>query len=402
MKSSSYKCVVTDRNGTKKTFTVEGENELAVMKSFKGTEYIPLKITSLSSSSSKKMQKANAKSILEFTQMMEQLINSGLSIKDSLEVLSLLNDRNNASSNIASQILSQVEKGVTFSDAVNSMSDVFPSVYRGIISVGNRIGSVEHIFPRLRIYLETSKKIKDKFKGALAYPMVVLATAVFGLIAMMVFVFPKLQKMFEEFGGEAATILQKNMDRIKNISIVLFSIIVLIFAVCIIINLLSKKNEKIKNFMDSLLLKVPLVSKFFIYWDTLNFAFAMETLTSGGVTIENAIQEASYVIANSSYKKALSDVNEDIIKGISLSDAFRKRKIFPDYMIKWMSVGEKSGKPEQIFSQIRTYFQSAIEKYINRFMTLIEPALIVLIGVILLLFVVTIIVPIFNLYGSIL
>ncbi len=90
---------------------------------------------------------------------MEQLINSGLSIKDALEISSLINKKND---NISTILYQQIQKGTSFANAVNQMDNVFPSVYRGIISVGDKVGSVEKIFPRLRLYLETQKKIKDK------------------------------------------------------------------------------------------------------------------------------------------------------------------------------------------------------------------------------------------------
>ena len=131
--------------------------------------------------------------MLEFTQIMEQLINSGLSIKDALEISSLINKKND---NLETKIYKQIQKGISFAEAVNQMTNVFSPVYRGIISVGDRIGSVEKIFPRLRLYLETQKKIKDKLMGALIYPIIVLVTTLLVFTAMIFFVFPKLKTMF--------------------------------------------------------------------------------------------------------------------------------------------------------------------------------------------------------------
>lgn len=400
MKYNNYKCKVTDYTG--KSFTVfrQGESEENVYKSFSGSGYIPLEIKVVNDSSNRK-RKQNSKSVLEFTQMMEQLIESGLSMKDALEVTSLISKNKKGSVRIAEEILVDIQKGISFADSVNNMEDVFPSVYRGIIRVGDKVGTVEKIFPRLRTYLETNQKLKEKLKGALIYPLIVLFTAVIGVIAMAVFVFPKLQEMFEEFGGEASVLLQRNISKLKSGSVVLLSLLILIFILIVVLKIFVKKNIKFKQFIDAFVLKIPLIGKFQIYWNTLNFAFAMETLTAGSVTIDNAIPEAQSVITNAAYNKALSEVNKDIMKGISLSTAFKKHKEFPDYMSRWMVVGEKSGKPDKIFSQIRNYFQNYIDQYIVKIMALIEPALIVLVGGIILLFVITIVVPVFSLYGSI-
>lgn len=333
---------------------------------------------------------------------MEQLIESGLSIKDALEVTANINSKKGKKDDISTAILEKINKGISFTSAINELPEIFPSVYRGIISVGDRVGSVEKIFPRLRIYLETKKKLRDKLVGAMIYPVTVLITAVLVFIGMLFFVFPKLKMMFSEFGGEAAVILENNISKMETGLMTFFIFIMIMLLIIVITNVVSKRNDKIKMLKDTLLLKIPFVGKFITYLETLNFTFAMETLTAGGVTIENAIKESKTVISNEKYKSALEDVNRRIQRGENLSDAFSIHNVFPSYVSKWMSVGEKSGKPELIFTQIRNYFQNEIDLYTTKFMTMIEPALVIIIGIFLIILVITVIVPVFSLYGAIL
>lgn len=340
--------------------------------------------------------------MLELTQMMEQLINSGLSLKESLEITSQMNKSGSETGKLAGIIYEKIQKGISFAKAVNSLADTFPAVYRGIISVGDKIGSVERIFPRLRVYLETQKKIKEKVKSALIYPCIVLITAFLGMLAMILFVFPKLEEMFAEFGGDAVTILQNNIQNLKTGLLVILIILLLVITGILVLRIGSKRHKNIREEQDKLILKIPVLGNFISQWETLNFSFAMETLTSGGVTVEAAIPESITVVSNCAYQKALKDVSADIIKGESLSEAFSKRKVFPEYMSRWILVGEKSGQPEHVFSQIRNYYQAEIEKFMNKFMTLIEPALILLIGLFMIVLVLTVIVPVFSIYGSVL
>lgn len=372
-----------------------GNSIKEVENSFIGTANIPLEIKQIRNQQN--FDKKNSLKVFEFTQIMEQLISSGLSIKDSLDVLSEVEDNN-----IANEILEEIKKGKSFADAINDMREIFPSLYRGIILIGDKVGSVEKIFPRLRIYLENQKKIKDKITGALIYPSVVLFTTIIGAVLLALFVFPKLQLMFQEFGGEAASQLQTN---IQNLRIGLLIVGFFLSGILMFFGMFSKFSKdkiEIKKIKDKLLLKIPIISSFLISFETLNFSFAMETLTAGGVTIENALKEAAAVISNIEYKNCIEKVLSDIVKGDSLFIAFSKYKIFPQYMKKWMKVGERSGKTEQIFFQIRNYYQNEIEIKTTKFMSLIEPALIIVIGIFLLILVLTIIVPIFSLYGSIL
>ncbi len=332
--------------------------------------------------------------------MMDQLLTSGLSVKDALEITAIINK--NKSDDIASNILKKIQKGTSFAQAINDMPSTFSSVYRGIISVGDKIGSVEKIFPRLRLYLETQKKIRDKIISSLTYPIMVLITSLFVFIIMLFFVFPKLKIMFIEFGGNAAEQLENNINKMENIFLIILIFIISLIFFFNIINYLSKRNWTIKFAKDSFLLKIPIVGKFIDYFETLNFSFAMETLISGGVTIENALLEAKSVLSNERYKKSLENIRNRIIKGESLSISFSTENTFPDYMTKWLYIGEKSGNSEQIFSQIRGYYQNEINLFMSKFMALIEPFLILLIGLFLIILIITIIVPIFSLYSSIL
>jgi type II secretory pathway component PulF len=398
----TYKCTVADSSGKTKIMYRTGTNKDEVISSFSGSSFIPVKIEFLSRKNSNHSSRKKAKMVLEFTQMMEMLLDSGLSIKDSLEITSLIGTKKDDCGELAGELLSEIRKGITFAKAVSNMDTIFPSVYRGIISVGDHVGSVERIFPRLRMYLETSKKLRDKFVSALIYPCLVFFIAVIGMTGLAVFVFPKLETMFSEFGGEAAVLLQNNIHKLQA-GIVAFIICLLLAIITVlIIKKTAERDTTIKARLDGLSLRCPVIGKFNAEWQTLNFAFAMETLTAGGVTIETAISEAESVITNEAYKNALSDVTSDIIKGTSISEAFSNHQEFPSYMSKWLMVGERSGKTEQVFAQIRTYFQSDIEKYTSWFMSLIEPALIILVGLLLLVLVITIIVPIFSLYGTIL
>lgn len=379
-----------------------GTNKNEIISSFSGSSFIPVKIESLSSKSAYRSSGKKAKTVLEFTQMMETLLASGLSIKDSLEITSLIGTKKDDCGELAGELLSEIRKGVTFAKAVGGMNSLFPPVYRGIISVGDHVGSVEKIFPRLRMYLETSKKLRDKFVSALIYPSLVFFIAVIGTVGLAVFVFPKLETMFSEFGGEAAVLLQNNIHKLQTGIGTFIICLLIIFSAAMIIKKTAKRNSKLKIRLDALALRYPLLGKFNAEWQTLNFAFAMETLTAGGVTIEAAIPEAESVVTNEAYRTALSDVTSDIIKGIAVSEAFSEHQEFPSYMSRWLMVGERSGKTEQVFAQIRTYFQNDIEKYTSWFMSLIEPVLIILVGMLLLILVMTIIVPIFSLYGTIL
>jgi type II secretory pathway component PulF len=271
-----------------------------------------------------------------------------------------------------------------------------------MIRVGYKAGSVERIFPRLGAYLRDQKKLREKTAAALAYPILVLILAVAGTIGLVLFVLPKMEAIFGGFGGGQAETVRGNIALMETVMLFLAGIILFLIIAAFIIKKISRRFPGAGRRFDCLILRLPLIGGFFSSWETLNFSFAMEVLTSGGVSVEAALGEAGDVVSNSAYRGALREVREEVLNGMSLSRAFRGRGLFPPRLGRWIAIGESSGQTERIFSQVRSYFQEEIDRLTNRFLLLIEPALIALIGVVILLFVITVVLPLFSVYGNIL
>lgn len=398
----TYRCLIADEKGRTVTRDIAASDETELLRSFSGTGSMLLKTETLSE------PKANArpgrkiqKAVLEFTEMMELLIDSGLSLKDALEIAGSIGQKSAAGA-LALRLLQSIRKGASFAQAVEAASDTFPIIYRGMVGVGDRIGSVERIFPRLASYLRDRKALQDKISGALAYPILVMGVTILGAIGLSVFVMPRLETIFTGFGGNAADTIRKNIQSMNLIFAVSAGMLLFLLAALIIMKILSKKEKTVASAIDRRLLLLPVIGRFIASWETLNFAFAMETLVAGGVSVELAIEEAASVVTNNAYKEALLQVKQTVLKGGSLSGAFSARREFPVYLSQWITVGERSGKTERVFSQIRTYFQAEIEQTSAKFMTLIEPTLIVMIGLLILALVMGVVVPLFSMYGSIL
>lgn len=344
---------------------------------------------------------ASAKTVLEFTEMMELLLESGLSLRDALEIVTLTGKKSGAGL-LGQRLLEHVRRGASFAGAIQALEDVFPPIYRGMINVGDAAGSVERIFPRLRAYMKEQKKLRDKTAGALAYPVLVLIVSVLGTAALAFFVIPKMETIFSGFGGDALEKIRTNIRSIKIFLTLLFFIILLIILGFMGLKGMAGTNKDLALLLDRRVLQIPLIGDFIASWETLNFTFAMEVLTSGGISVEAAIEEAGKLVLNRAYRRSLAMVQDKVLNGGSLSRAFAEEKIFPPCMSQWISVGERSGMTEKIFSQIRSYFQDEIDQRISRFLLLIEPIMITAVGLIILGLVAGIILPLFSIYGSIL
>lgn len=397
-----YRCLVADQDGRTSTRLVTASDEAEAARSIPSNVGFLIKVElAPTDRAARNPGRRSSKVVLEFTEMMELLLDSGLSLKDALEVASSIG-KDAPTGALASRLLVEIRKGLSFSRAVEGASDVFPAIYRGMVKVGDRIGSVERIFPRLASYLRDRKALGDKVSGALAYPALILAVSVLGAIGLSVFVMPRMEAIFSGFGGDAADRVRSNLRAMKIIFTLVGCLVAAGVAASFAVSRLSRTNKSLAASVDRMVLFLPIVGRFVSSWQTLNFAFAMETLTAGGVAVEAAIEEAAAVTTNEAYRRALNAVRTEVMKGGSLAAAFAAHREFPPYMSQWLAVGERSGRTERVFSQIRRYFQAEVEQRSARFMALIEPSLIAAIGIVMLFMVTGVIVPLFSMYGSIL
>jgi type II secretory pathway component PulF len=341
-----------------------------------------------------------AKTVLEFTEMMELLLGAGLSLRDALEIVTLAGKKSGTGL-LGKRLLDRIRRGASFAGAIQTMEDIFPPIYRGMIKVGDAAGSVERIFPRLSAYMRDQKKLRDKTAGALAYPVLILIVSILGAAGLAFFIIPKMETIFSGFGGNAVEKIHANIRSIKIFLTLLFSVILLVVFGLISLRGMAETNKDLACFLDYQVLRIPVIGNFIASWETLNFTFAMEVLTGGGISVESAIEEAGKLVFNRAYRRSLSLVQDKVLNGGSLSLAFSEEKTFPPCMSQWISVGERSGKTEKIFSQIRSYFQDEIEQRISQFLLLIEPIMITAVGLIILGLVAGIILPLFSIYGTI-
>ncbi|HEQ72062.1 MAG TPA: hypothetical protein ENN69_06195, partial [Spirochaetia bacterium] len=275
-------------------------------------------------------------------------------------------------------------------------------LYRGLVRIGEKIGSLDLIFSRLARYLAENKKIKERIVGALIYPLIIFVLILGGIVAMTFFVFPIIGNLFSQFGPEQVAAIQSRLLLYNVVMGVLLSTAVLSGIGVAILGGVRRRGGNAGVAIDRLLLKLPLAGRIILYRESMNFLFAMETLTGSGYSIESALTESAHVLKNQALKQAVLKIRERIVRGDSIAEAFQEEKVFPERISQWLYVGERSGQVEKVFAQLSGYYQGEIDKWATRFMAWIEPALMLFVGAFVFIFVVLFILPLFSMYGTIL
>ena len=215
-------------------------------------------------------------------------------------------------------------------------------------------------------------------------PVIVLFAAVFSMILISTFIIPKMSEMFTDFGSG----IPEEVSQVLSFSHGIFTTFLIMIPLIVLsgfgISISRKRSSNFAIAIDKIKLIIPLHGSFSRDNHFLNILFNLDALTSCGVTVEDALAEVTSTADNTAIKEAFIHVHEKVLKGIELSIALSDEKIIPFRISKWIAVGERTGSIGKVFNQLSDYYENELEKKSTRFMSLIEPALIIFTGLIVL------------------
>jgi type II secretory pathway component PulF len=398
-----YRCRVTDAAGTITEFAREAVSEEPLLRELASRRLFVLSLREASAGEVRGSPGGGfSRSMVgELTDLLALMLGSGLSLKDSLEVAETVCTRGKAAQ-LVTLLLAKIRKGSSFAAALEAAGGSFPPVYRGMVRIGERTGSLDLVFPRLSSYLAEEKKMRERVAAALLYPAVVLGVALASAILIIVVLFPRLREIFAQLGPGMAAKVETLMTSLTSVFAGAVALAVMA-ASCFLWAVRARRHGGSAALrIDAFALRLPVVSTFLLQRELLNFSFAMEALTAAGVGVEEALTESAGALRNSALKAEIARIREHVVNGGHLSAAFARSALFPARVARWVGIGERVGHVEKVFTQLRAYYQQEVEKWVARLMALIEPAIIVVLGILIFLFVVVFVVPIFSLYGSVL
>ncbi len=398
---NNYQCTVSDKNGKIMKFVRQGSSSAAIQAQLHKENYFPIDLREKASKNNRKQFNSSKKTIAEFTALLSMLLDSGLSVKDSLEILKTITKDIKVNA-LVSAIEKDLKAGSSFYSSISNMGSTLPVIYSSMVKVGEATGDMAFVFRKINNYLIRQKRIREKFVSSLIYPVIVLFVALSSMIFISTFIIPKISEIFTSLGSGVPEEVSHVLSVSKVISTGLLTTIPLVVSLGVVISTLRGQNSNFALTVDWLKLKVPYIGSFSEDNYFLNILFSLDALTSSGVTIEDALVEVAANTSNMAVKEALNKSHEKVLKGISLSVAMSSEKVIPARITKWIAVGERTGRMDTVFSQLSEYYENELEKKQARFMSLIEPALIIFTGLIVFGIVMMVIIPLFSTFGTIL
>lgn len=324
----------------------------------------------------KRFQKVKIKDITVFCRQFAVLFNSGITILETIEILTLQTG-NPKLKEVLRVVYDDIRKGKVLSEALDLHHQIFPEFLRNMIKVGEVSGNLDEILNRMADYYERDNKIKNKVKGAMTYPIVLFFLMIAVVIVLLTVVIPIFADTLSGFGATLPGITQF-MINMSDFIKAKFLWIIAVVAAGVTAFLNWRKSAAGREVLDRLMLRVPIIKGVTAKIITARFARSMSILLRSGISMIDAIEIMSTLLGNVEVENRFTTCREDIRKGYGLSKSIQTVGVFPPLLTQMIAVGERTGELDDILARTAGFFDDEVEEAIGRATTMIEPLMLVL------------------------
>jgi type IV pilus assembly protein PilC len=397
-----YKYQARNNMGKLLEGTLEVENEAAAQSALKQKR---MEIVSLSQLNpleqiwialTKKQPNVKTKDVVIFSRQFSTMINSGLPILQGLTIVAEQAE-NKDFRVLMAKVRDDISNGVPLSDALSRHPKVFSTLYVNMVKAGEQGGILDIIFERLSEYMEKAEGVTRKVKSAMMYPIVVMSVAMLVVVFLMIKVVPTFADVFKSFGAE----LPLPTRMVLGLSNFLLSpkagfLVAFGIAAYVALTLYKRTKQGAYN-IDALILKLPVFGILAQKAAVAKFARTFGTLIKSGVPIMDALETVAKTSGNLVVERALNNARDSVRSGKTLTQPLKESKIFPPMVTQMINVGEETGALDAMLSKVADFYEEEVDTAVEGMTSIIEPILIVFLGVTLGFIVVAMFMPMFEL-----
>lgn len=390
------------QNGETRKGTMKAANQDEVLNKLRSQQLQPVKVKKKPTEFHIQLGTGiDVKDQVVFTRQLATMIDAGLPIVQSLEILGSQSE-NFAMRKLIGEVKQTVEGGSTFSEALKKHPKVFDELYVNLVAAGEMGGILDTILNRLAIHLEKRAKLRRQVSGAMVYPsaVVVIACGVVGIL--LGYVIPTFQKMFASMGannqlpGPTQFVVDLSEGFLSNIWLILGAITAIIVSFIVIY-----KTPQGKEIIHKLLLVIPILGPVLRKVAVARFVRTLGTLLSSGVPILDSLDIVAKSAGNVVVEKGINFVRQKISEGRNLAEPLQETKIFPGMVVQMIAVGEQTGSLDQMCNKIADFYEEEVDTAIAALMSMLEPLMMVVIGGIVGGLMIAMYLPIFDIAGKV-
>ncbi|MDO6524220.1 type II secretion system F family protein [Motilimonas sp. 1_MG-2023] len=327
------------------------------------------------------------------------MLTAGVPLVQSLQMIGKSNEKG-AIRDLIGTVASEVETGTPLSDALKKHPKYFDDLYCDLVQAGEQSGALESLFDRIAIYKEKAEALKSKIKKAMFYPAMVVLVAITVTVILLLFVIPQFEDIFNGFGAELPAFTQFVIGISHLLQsywyIVFFSIAIAVFT----FKKAHLNSQNVRDNTDKFILKIPVISTILHKGAMARFARTLSTTFAAGIPLIDALQSAAGASGNYVYRSAILNIRNEVIAGMQMHVAMRTTGIFPDMVTQMIMIGEESGDLDGMLTKVADIYEREVDDAVDALTSLIEPMIMVVLGVVVGGLVIAMYLPIFSL-GSV-
>lgn len=350
--------------------------------------------------SGKARKKIQIEDIVFMMRQLSTLISAGIPLVQSLEIMSSGSEKLKLRALILT-IRDDIAGGKTFSESLIPYPYFFNPLICGLIGAGEQSGTLDRMVSEVATHLEHNEYLKNRIKRALYYPITMLSVAVLACLGMLLFLVPRFDKIYKSFGAKLPAFTQYFVDASQFVRRDWWMFLIIIFLLVYSFKKAKAKSIKFQRMLDSMTLHVIIFGTLMQKAIVSRICSTLAITTGAGIPLLDALSRTAKVATNHYFHDSLVQTRELVSQGESIALALRSTQMYPPMVTQMIEIGEKSGALEQMFNKVGEYYRDQVNTAVDGLTTLIEPLLIVILGVIIGVFVIAMYLPIFKLGAAI-
>jgi type IV pilus assembly protein PilC len=340
--------------------------------------------------------RVNAGDIAVFSRQLATMLSAGIPMVQAFEIVASGSDKP-ALQKLILDIKADIEGGTSLHEALAKQPLYFDDLFVNLVEAGEQAGALESLLDKIATYKEKSEAIKKKVKKALFYPAAVIIVAFIVTIILMIFVIPEFQQLFKGFGANLPAFTQFVINISELVQHDGIYLAVVLGAAVWTFLYFKKRSRKMREVLDRITLKIPIIGPIINKAAIARYARTLSTMFAAGVPLVEALESVAGATGNIVYEDAVMKMKDEVATGQRLQRAMEARGIFPNMVVQMIAVGEESGSLDSMSAKVATFYEAEVDNAVDSMSSLLEPLIMVVLGVIVGSLVVAMYLPIFHL-----
>jgi type IV pilus assembly protein PilC len=338
--------------------------------------------------------------IAVFSRQLATMLTAGIPLVQSFEIVGVGHEKPKMQKLIL-DIKSDIESGTSLHEALKKHPLYFDDLYVNLVEAGEQAGALESLLDKIATYKEKTEALKKKIKKALFYPAAVLAVAVIVTLILLIFVIPQFEALFKGFGADLPAFTRMVIDLSRFVQEQGWWMGILVGGGIFAIGYFHKRSRAMRQFVDRMMLKIPVLGPILVKAAIARFARTLSTMFAAGVPLVEAMESVAGATGNIVYEQATLRMKDEVATGLRLQRAMENTGLFPNMVIQMIAVGEESGSLDEMAGKVADFYELEVDSAVDALSSLLEPLIMVILGVLVGGLVVAMYLPIFKLGAAI-